>query len=81
MYGEKMQEQTLELPGRGSNFACVVVLLIGCAPILLDQVVPPWGIPTAIVAIWLVLKQQGQNLAVVGLIRPPNGWLHTLCSE
>lgn len=72
-----MQGLKQELPGRGSNIVCVVVLLLGCAPILLDLVVPPWGIPAAILAIWLVLKQQGQSLAVVGVIRPPNGWLHT----
>lgn len=73
----KMQGLRQELPGRGSNIVCVVVLLLGCAPILLDLVVPPWGIPAAIFAIWFVLKQQGQNLATVGLIRPPNGWPNT----
>ncbi len=76
--GEKMQEPRLELPGRGSKFACAMTLLVGCSPILLDQVVPPWGIPAAVLAIWLVLRQQGQSLAVVGLITPPNGWPQTL---
>ena len=72
-----MQGLGQELPGRGSNIVCVAVLLLGYAPILLDLVVPPWGIPAAILAIWFVLKQQGQSLAVVGIIPPPNGWLHT----
>ena len=78
MLEKEMQESSLELPGRGSKIAYVITLLVGCSPILLDQVVPPWGIPAALLAIWLVLRQQGQSLAVVGLITPPNGWPQTL---
>ncbi|MCZ6636371.1 MAG: CPBP family intramembrane metalloprotease [bacterium] len=58
--------------------AGAIALLVGCAPILLDQVVPPWGIPAAVLAIWLILKKQGQSLAVVGVVKPPNGWSSTL---
>jgi membrane protease YdiL (CAAX protease family) len=58
--------------------AGATVLLVACSPILLDQVVPPWGIPAAVLAIWLVLKRQGQSLAVVGVVKPVNGWSSTL---
>lgn len=73
-----MQESRPELPGRGSRTAGAITLLIGCAPILLDQVVAPWGIPAAVLAIWLVLRKQGQSLAVVGVIKPHYGWWSTL---
>ncbi len=73
-----MQDSMPELPGRGSGVAGAIALLVGCSPILLDQVVPPWGIPAAVIAIWLVLKKQGQSLAVVGVVKPHNGWSRTL---
>jgi membrane protease YdiL (CAAX protease family) len=44
----------------------------------LDQVVPPLGIPAAVLTIWLILKRQGQSLAVVGVVRPPRGWPNVL---
>jgi len=78
MQEEIMQEPRSELPGRGSKIACAITLLIGCAPILLDQVVPPLGIPAALLAIWLILKKQGQSLAVVGVVTPHHGWPRTL---
>jgi membrane protease YdiL (CAAX protease family) len=58
--------------------AGTIILLVGCAPILLDAVVPPWGIPAAVLAIWFILKKQGQSLAAVGVVKPANGWSSTL---
>ena len=76
-----MQEPRSDLPGRESKLACAIILLIGCSPILLDQVVPPWGIPAALLSIWLILKKQGQSLAVVGIVTPQHGWPRTLKLE
>ena len=73
-----MQAPITELPGRGSKIACAITLFIGCSPILLDQVVPPWGIPAALIAISLILKKQGQSLAVVGVVTPHHGWRKTI---
>ena len=73
-----MQDLGPELPGRGSRVAGAILLLVGCAPILLDRVVPPWGIPAAVVTIWLILKMQRQSLAVVGVVAPTRGWSRTL---
>ena len=73
-----MQESLQDLPGRGSRVTGAILLLVGCAPVLLDQVIPPWGIPAAVLAIWLVLKRQGQSLAVVGIVKPAIGWKNAL---
>jgi membrane protease YdiL (CAAX protease family) len=72
-----MQEAGRELPGRGSRAVGAILLLVGCAPLLLDQVLPPLGIPAAVLTIWLILRQQGQSLAVVGVVKPASGWSTT----
>lgn len=63
-----------DLPLKGSRAASLALLLAGCAPVLLDSVVPPAGIPLSVLAIWLILRWQGQTLAVVGVRRPEMGW-------
>ena len=73
-----MQEPQQDLPGKGSRVADAIALLVGCAPILLDQVIAPWGIPVAVLAIWLVLRKQGQSFKVVGVVSPINGWTRSL---
>ena len=62
----------------GSRLADVATLGVGCAPILLDQMLPPPGIPAAIITIWLILKRRGQSGNVLGLVRPAKGWANTL---
>jgi len=69
-----MQTTAPDLPGVQSKLWSAVAIAVGCAPVLLDRVVPPWGIPASVAAIWLILRRQGQSLAVVGLTRPPRGW-------
>ncbi len=69
-----MSVSTPELPGRGTAVATLLMLVAGCAPLLLDKVMPPLGIPAAILAIWLLLRWQGQSMAVVGIRRPDGGW-------
>jgi membrane protease YdiL (CAAX protease family) len=73
-----MQESQQDLPGSGSRAAGAIALLIGCVPLLLAEVVPVLGIPAAVLAIWFVLKRQGQSLAVVGVVKPRKGWANTL---
>lgn len=72
------ERKARELPGQRSRIAAAIALLIGCSPILLDQVVPPLGIPVAVLAIWFVLKKQGQPWAVVGIVKPQLGWPRTV---
>jgi len=65
-------------PWQHSKAAHCIALLLGCAPLLLDQVIPPWGIPAAILAIWLILGLQGRSWADAGIIKPPLGWSRAL---
>ena len=74
----KAYRNPLELPGVDSNVITALILLTGCLPLLLDQVVPPLGIPLSILAIWLLLRWQGQSMTVVGVVKPVFSWPRTI---
>lgn len=78
MQQKEIKEATPDLSGQEPKAIHTLILLAGCSPVLLDQVVPPLGIPTALFVIWFILKKQNRSLSAVGIIQPPNGWLHTL---
>jgi membrane protease YdiL (CAAX protease family) len=78
MVVDNMQSSLPELPGKGSAIKGILLLLFGCTPLLLDDFIPPWGIPVSILAIWLILRVQGQSLATVGVVRPVDGWAKTI---
>ena len=69
-----MDTSTTLRTGQSSPVIASLALLVGSAPVLLDLFVPPWGVPTALVAIWLILKMQGRSLADAGVKQPPQGW-------
>ena len=58
--------------------ASALALVVVYSLTLLDQVIPPWGIPIAVLGIWLFLKKENQPLAVVGVVRPQYSWRTTV---
>jgi membrane protease YdiL (CAAX protease family) len=52
-------------------------LLVALACSFLDAVVPPLGIPLAVLAIWLILRREGKGWSALGF-RRPRSWPRTI---
>ncbi len=67
-------------PSKGAPrgaLAVVLVLFVVLALSFLDAVVPPLGIPLAVLAIWLILKREGEGWLALGF-RRPRSWPRTI---
>ena len=75
-----MSNETMELeetPAIPSKLVIVSTLVIVLFLAGLDAVIPPAGIPLALVAIWLILRFTGGRWAELGLSRPAS-WKKTV---